>query len=365
MRSNHRFLRINFVGISAALAIGCALSLLAADGRAVMVGATHYANQLTGATVTSFGRVGNPGVVFTNNGDMALALDGGVGGYGQSNANKFTDYSNNGPTFFQWARPSGTFTARTFITQQGASYPFVLPGPYQLSINSGGGGTFVDIAGHNEAGVGGTSPFVVTSLPELVTGSAAQILFSSLNRDGSNGFAVMQEVIAIEDQLERLTISSASASSTLGGYFVDDAFDNEAHLAWASAVSAPGQTLTLNLAEPGKVGALWITGVDTRDEEFDIYFNGSLTPAVTGVEWDGIDNSAFIKLDTPASNVSSITLSFTNAPNGGSAVHYIGEVIPFAIVAPVPEPSSACLVGLGAALWFTVRRGRRGRVAVR
>ena len=291
-------------------------------------------------------------------------LDGGVGSYGYSNANKYTTLANNGPTFFEWGLPSGTFSAKTFLTVQGGVYfDFNTPSPYQLSVNNGGAGAFVNVAGHNDAGVQLTSPFVITSFSEPITGSKVQVVFDSLFHTGGNVFAVMQEGVAIQDQLERVEISSAVASSTLGGYPATQAFDNQGHLGWAAATSLPGETITLTLATPSDIGALFISGVDSRDELFDIYFDGSLAPAVTDVEWAGTDNSVFIKLDSVATDVSSIALVLKNSPNGGANVHWIGEVIPFEIIEPivVPEPSSAWLLAFGGAALVARRRGIRPR----
>ena len=358
MRTNRRTIG----SIAIAAAAGGAMFLPASQARAVLSGATTYTNLLAGATVTDFGIIGHPEITMTDNGAMSNALNGGFSyQYGGSNANKYTTHNASYDAFFKWGLPTGDFTARTLISTQNGTYlggtGFTTNSPYQLSINSGPAGAFVDVTGHNSAGLPSESPFTITNHPAGITGTTAQIIFDGLYHTDGLGFAVTEELIAVEDALERIDIVSATASSTLGGYNKDWAFDDQSHLGWAAATANPGETITLTLAEPSDIDAILITGQDSRPEEFDISFNGG--PAtVTGASWAGAHNSIFLKLDEVATNVSTITLTMTNSPNGGANVHWVGEVIPFAII-PIPEPASAGVVGIAATALLARRRRSR------
>jgi hypothetical protein len=139
-------------------------------------------------------------------------------------------------------------------------------------------------------------------------------------------------------------------------------FDNKEHTGWASPGNI-GDTITVTLAQAADLGAIMITGIEPRSEQFDIYFNDSLTPTVTGVEWSGVQNMALLKLDSFAPAVTSITLKFTAQsfdPSDTGHVnplpYYLGELIAF----EVPEPASASvLLFVGVAALFS-RRGKRG-----
>jgi hypothetical protein len=333
-------------------AVGGLSVLSAATAEAALIGATPYTNLLAAATNTSFGREGSPGV-WSLIRPLSGAIDGGVGGYSVSDATLQEPQANNGPAFMQWALPAGTFTANTFLTMQANTYPtFTGSAPYQLALDSGPGGTLVDVAGHIDAGLAGTSPFVITNPAAPVTASRARIDFEQGVITEGYAWAVMHEVIALEDRLTRVPIVGGSAPNTLGGYPVTQAFDNQETFGWAADNGAIGQTLTLNLGEPTDLDAIWITGVDGRPEQFTISFNG--VPTVLGVEWSGNDNYALLKLDATAQDVTSITLTFT----GESTLHYIGEVIPFTIV-PVPEPASGAALGAAALGVLSLRRRRQ------
>ena len=360
----------------AVLALGPTLTLGTSSARGALAGASLYTNELAGVLESN-----TQAKVVSTDADMTVqeplinAMDGRVGTYNIGAATRNTPWGSNDPSlgpgaaYIQWSY-TGTFSARTIISEQAGTFGggFETSSPYQLSANSAGGSTLIDIAGQSSTGEPTASPYVITSSVTPIVASTLRATYSKLYKSGASGYATMGEIIAVADALTPVAITASAATTVLGGddpgnpnYRDEYAWENSSHRGWAAASGDNvGAELTLTLAEPSDLQAIFIQGspVADRSETFDIHFNGSSSPTVTDVSLGvGTPNTAFLKLDSIAIGVTSITLRFT-APASEGNVHWIGEVIPFEVL--VPEPASATVMGVGAVALLLRRRRREG-----
>jgi hypothetical protein len=259
-------------------------------------------------------------------------------------------------THFIWNVPGGgTFNAKTFIVSQNLALgTFTGSELYQLAASPTVGGSFTDITGAGGTAGLNDSNYNVFSSSTATTVGKLQASMSSLVTDGTTSYAVMQEILAIPDQLTPITGNTAVADSSIGGLGASRAVDGKAATEWAAADGVAGHTLTITLGTPSSsVGAILFEGQPGtgRITTFDVYFDSDLSPTITGVTLlDG--DTAVLKLTTPRT-ASSMKLLF-GAENAGD-VTAIEEVMPMTLAA-VPEPASLSLLGLGALALLRRRR---------
>ncbi|HEY8668799.1 MAG TPA: PEP-CTERM sorting domain-containing protein [Tepidisphaeraceae bacterium] len=296
---------------------------------------------------------------FISNGDLTKSFDGKAGGYGTNETSQYTANANMAgvtSTNFNWNVPGGgTFDAKTFIVSQNLGYSgFTGSESYQLAASPTVGGAFTNIAG--ATGTAGTTDSVINVLSSSTATTVGKLKasMSSLVSTGGNSYALMQEILAIPDQLTPITGNTAVADSTYNAsYPASHSVDGRAALEWAAADGTAGHTLTITLGTPGSsVGAILFEGEAgaTRTCTFDVYFDSDVSPTITGVTLTDAE-TAVLKLTTPRT-ASTMKLVF-GAETGG--ITAIEEVMPFTVT-PAPEPASLSLLGLGALALLRRRR---------